>query len=74
MQFPSVEKVAAEVHAAWMESKREQGIESHVDRLTGEELMRPYEELSERQKDVDRRTVVTVYKAILAVLDQDRAG
>jgi hypothetical protein len=63
MNLPDIEAVAAKVHEAWMESKRTQG---HITRLSesGEELMVPYERLSESAKELDRATVRAVYKAI----------
>lgn len=65
MDLPDVELVAARVHEAWMESKRKGGITSQkLD--TGEELMVPYEELSEEAKELDRTTVRAVYDAIAA--------
>lgn len=65
MDLPDIEVVAARVHAAWMESKRAQGLTTRRSE-TGEELMVPYEELSEEQKEVDRATVRAVYEAIRA--------
>ncbi len=62
-KLPDVELVAAKVHDSWMEGKRNKGIESRKAE-DGEELMVPYEQLSETQKDQDRQTVLTVYKAI----------
>jgi hypothetical protein len=61
--LPDIELVSAEVHAAWMETKRAQGIRSRLSE-TGEELMVPYEQLSEAAKDLDRGTVRAVYAAI----------
>jgi len=48
-----------------MESKRAQG---HTTRRSesGEELMVPYEQLSETAKELDRATVRAVYQAIEA--------
>jgi hypothetical protein len=63
MNLPDVELVAAEVHAAWMASKRAQGFSSRKAE-DGEELMVPYERLSEKAKDLDRNTVRAVYAAI----------
>ena len=65
MNLPEIEVVAAKVHEAWMESKRAQG---HTTRLSesGEELMVPYEQLSETAKELDRATVRAVYAAIEA--------
>ena len=61
--LPDIEIVSAEVHAAWMDSKRAQGVESRKAE-DGEELMVPYEQLSEKAKDLDRGTVKAVYAAI----------
>jgi GNAT superfamily N-acetyltransferase len=61
--LPDPELVAAEVHAAWVASKRAQGISSRCSE-TGEELMVPYAQLSEPAKDLDRNTVRAVYAAI----------
>lgn len=61
--LPDLEQVSAEVHAAWMESKKTNGINSRKAE-DGEELMVPYKELSEKAKDLDRNTVKAVYEAI----------
>lgn len=61
--LPDIEAVSAAVHAAWMDSKRAQGVESRKAE-DGEELMVPYSDLSERAKDLDRCTVRAVYQAI----------
>ncbi len=63
LKLPDIELVSAKVHAAWMESKRAQGHTSRKSE-TGEELMVPYEQLSEPAKDLDRNTVRAVYDAI----------
>lgn len=63
MNLPDIEVVAAEVHAAWIESKRGQGVSSRRGE-DGEELMVPYEQLSEKAKELDRVTVRAVYAAI----------
>ncbi len=63
LKLPDIELVSAKVHEAWMESKRAQGVTSRKSE-TGEELMVPYEQLSEPTKDLDRNTVRAVYKAI----------
>jgi hypothetical protein len=62
-ELPDIEVVAEKVHEAWMASKRAQGMESRKSE-SGEELMVPYERLSEAQKEVDRTTVRAVYEAI----------
>ena len=46
-----------------MESKKAQGIESRKSEK-GEELMVPYEQLSEEAKDLDRSSVRAVYAAL----------
>jgi hypothetical protein len=63
MQLPDIEIVSAKVHEAWMDSKKAQGVSSRQAE-DGEELMVPYEQLSERAKDLDRGTVKAVYQAI----------
>lgn len=61
--LPDLELVAAEVHAAWIAMKQAQGMQSRLsERL--EELMVPYDQLSEEAKELDRGTVRTVYAAI----------
>jgi len=64
-QLPDIEVVSAKVHEAWMESKRAQGVTSRRSE-TGEELMVPYEQLSEEAKELDRGSVRAVYEAIRA--------
>ena len=63
MELPDIEKVSAEVHNEWIRSKLRQGVTSRKLE-TGEELMVPYEQLSETAKDLDRMPVRTVYGAI----------
>lgn len=57
-----VEALSAQVHEAWMATKREQGITTRPSEW-GEEQMVPYVELSERAKDLDRSTVQAVLDA-----------
>jgi len=61
---PAIELLAAKVHEAWMQEKRSHGIWSRVSDLTGAELLVPYAELAETDKDADRVTVRTVLAAI----------
>jgi hypothetical protein len=63
--LPDIELVSARVHEAWIASKRLQSVTSRKSE-TGEELMVPYQQLSEPAKDLDRRTVMAVYAAIKA--------
>lgn len=63
MNLPDIEKVAAKVHDAWIQGKLSKGITSRKAE-DGEELMVPYEQLSEPQKAMDRNTVKAVYLAI----------
>lgn len=63
LELPNENQVAAEVHLAWMKAKRKEGITSRKSE-SGEELMVPYETLSDRAKELDLATVRTVYKAI----------
>ena len=72
MNLPDVEIVAAKVHEAWIEAKKAQGVTSRKSE-TGEEMMVPYEQLSEPCKDLDRSTVRAVYAAINATLNDGGA-
>ena len=68
-ELPDIEVVSAKVHEAWMESKKAQGVTSRKSE-TGEELMVPYEQLSEAAKELDRGSVRAVYEAIRAAAEQ----
>ena len=61
-----VEEIAAKVHEAWMETKKAQGVTSRPSEW-GEEQMVPYDQLSERAKELDRSTVRAVLSAIKAL-------
>lgn len=63
MELPDIELVAAKVHEAWMQSKLKQGVTSRKSE-TDEELMVPYDQLSEEAKELDRGTVRAVYAAM----------
>lgn len=65
-ELPDIEIVSAKVHEAWLEQKRDTGVISRCSE-TGEELMVPYEQLSESAKNLDRRSVEAVYEAIRAL-------
>ncbi len=60
------EAISAKVHEQWMQSKRDKGISSRKSE-SGEELMIPYERLSEAAKDLDRGSVDAVLKAMAAL-------
>jgi hypothetical protein len=70
MNLPDIEEVAAKVHEAWMEAKRAHGVTSRKSE-TDEELMIPYEQLSEQAKELDRSSVRAVYAAIRAIKAED---
>ena len=70
MRLPDIEKVAAKVHEAWMESKRARGVTSRKSE-GGEELMVPYEQLSEDARELDRSSVRAVYEAIRSLAGED---
>ena len=63
IELPDLETVASEVHCQWLESKQKMGIISRKAE-DGEELMVPFEQLSEKAKELDRSTVRVVYAAI----------
>jgi len=73
MDLPDIEIVAAKVHEAWMTSKKKRGISSRKSEA-GEELMVPYEKLSEEAKELDRASVQAVYAAIEEVTHQKDQG
>ena len=62
-----VEALSAAAHVGWMEGKRAQGKESRVSEW-GEELMVPYDQLTEQAKGLDRSAVESVVAAV------ERAG
>lgn len=66
MSLPDIEVVSAKVHEAWMQSKLKAGVTTRKLE-TGEELMVPYDQLSDAAKELDRGTVRAVYAAIEAV-------
>ena len=68
MDLPDIEVVAEKVHDAWMKSKQEQGVTSRKSE-SGEELMVPYSDLSEKAKELDRGSVRAVYAAIEEISD-----
>ena len=63
MELPDIEVVSAKVHEAWMKTKLSQGVTSRKSEK-GEEMMVPYEQLSDEVKELDRGTVRSVYAAI----------
>lgn len=63
MNSNMIEEISAEVHEEWMRGKRRNGITSRKSEK-GEELMVPYEVLSEKSKELDRGSVMAVLKAI----------
>lgn len=63
MVLPDIELVSEKVHKAWIESKLALGIKTRKSE-SGEEMMVPYNKLSEEVKDLDRNIVKAVYLAI----------
>jgi hypothetical protein len=70
MNLPDVEEVSAKVHDAWMEAKRARGFTSRKSE-SSEELMVPYEQLSEEAKELDRFSARAVYDAIRAAVERE---
>jgi hypothetical protein len=58
----TVEAISALVHERWMEAKRKGGVASRRSE-SGEELMVPYNQLSEPAKELDRASVRAVLSA-----------
>lgn len=63
LALPDIEKVCEKQHESWVASKKAAGITSKAN-ANGEEMMLPYDQLSEDGKNVVRNVVNTVYKAI----------
>lgn len=63
MNLPDIELTAERVHKNWMNLKLASGIKSRVSEK-GEELMVPYNELTDESKELDRASVRAVYDAI----------
>jgi DNA-binding transcriptional ArsR family regulator len=59
----AVELASAAVHEKWMATKRGQGVSSRCSE-SGEELMVPYDQLSEAAKDLDRGSVRATVRAL----------
>ncbi len=64
--LPDIELVSSKVHEAWISSKLAKGVTSRKSEK-GEELMVPYDQLTEESKDLDRSSVKAVYDAIQAL-------
>lgn len=65
-----IEAISAKVHEKWMETKLAKGVESRKSE-TGEELMVPYDQLTESAKDLDRGSVQAVIFAIEALAKEN---
>jgi hypothetical protein len=63
VNLPDIEIVANLVHEAWVKSKLAQGFTSRKSEA-GEELMVPYNQLTEASKELDRAMVRAVYVAV----------
>jgi hypothetical protein len=62
----TLEVISAKVHEQWMENKHKAGVTSRKLE-SGEELMVPYEQLSEQAKELDRGSVRAVLNAQAAL-------
>lgn len=63
-ELPSVEDVARKVQDNWMEGKRRNGVTTRTSQKSGQELMQPHDDLAEVDKEGNRVSVRTVYKAL----------
>jgi hypothetical protein len=63
MTLPDIELVSAKVHEAWIASKLKLGVTTRKSEK-GEELMVPYDQLSDEAKELDRGSVRAVYDAM----------
>jgi hypothetical protein len=64
IRLPSDIQLAPKLHAAWMLQKQFRGFKSFV--MSGEEMMVPYDELSEAGKEIDRNMA----RSILAIIQE----
>jgi hypothetical protein len=64
---PDLEFIAAKVHENWIASKVKQGVTSRKSE-SDEELMVPYDQLSEAAKGLDRESVAAVMQVVGSVL------
>lgn len=65
---PLLERIAEQVHVAWMESRRREGWTYGAERNDLAKThpgMVPYAELAESEKEYDRRTARAAIRAIL---------
>lgn len=65
----NLDAICERVHAEWMNFNRRSGAESRLS-VWGEELMKPWNDLSERAKDLDRCTIRAVLDAFNAPAQQ----
>ena len=63
MKNKIVDELAAAKHDQWIKDRRDEGIESYLMPGTREELMVPYDDLSELAKKLDRDPVEAVLAA-----------
>lgn len=66
----TIETLASGAHDSWMESNRANGVTTAISRLTGEEQMVPYEDLSEQVKEYDRQMVRGVITGLRAMIER----
>lgn len=64
IMLPDYDLVAARVHAAWCIEKRDAGVTSRPSAVSGRELLVPFDQLEEADKESNRAMVRTVYAAI----------
>lgn len=62
LQLPDIDQVAARTHEKWVDTKKALGQDNH--NIDGEEMMLPYDQLSEKAKEHARNRVNNVYEAI----------
>lgn len=72
LQLPEIEKVAVAQHNKWVASKKGQGHSTHE--VNGENLMVPYEDLSEAAKQACKDRTNMFYEAVSEVYTQENTG
>lgn len=70
LNLPDIEKVCEVYHEKWMDGKKAASITSRKTE-DGEELMVPYNQLSDKAKEYIRNIVNNVYNAIEGLLPEE---
>lgn len=73
LKLPDIDKVCEKYHEDWMKTKQAAGIQSKVN-SDGEELMKPFNELTDKAKEYTRNVVNGTYNAIQHVAEAEQVA